>query len=88
MCVSGFSSISITCYFVKIFYLEIAFFKTFFRRFDNILLAIHNKMFRVGKPKGQVHVDFIWEMPYRYWNTYMLKSRNYPCRPRTDFEAP
>ena len=36
---------------IKIFYIEIASFTTFstiFSRFDNVLLTIHNKMFRVG----------------------------------------
>ena len=27
------------------------------------------------------------QMPYGFWNTYTLKSRNYPCGTRTDFEA-
>ena len=58
MCVSGFSSekvrygqSALSFYFIKIFYIEIVFFtifSTIFSIFDNILLTIHNKMFRVG----------------------------------------
>ena len=58
MCVSGFSSekarygrLALSFYFIKIFYIEIEFITTFptiSSKFDNILLTIHNKMFRVG----------------------------------------
>ena len=44
-------SVGIISYFLKIFYIEIAFFNTFFSK-DNILLRIRNKMFRSGqKPR-------------------------------------
>ena len=58
MCVSGFSSEkprygrpALSFYCIKIFYIEIAFslhFPPFSSMFDNTLLTIHNKMFRVG----------------------------------------
>ena len=63
MCVSGFSSekknrcgrSALSFHFIKIVYIETAFFTTFppiFSIFDNILLATLNKKFRVGaKPR-------------------------------------
>ena len=55
MCVSGVSSDKARYgwlalfYYIEIFYIELAFFTTWINIFDNILLTIHNKMFRRAK---------------------------------------
>ena len=79
MCISGFSTEK-TRYvwsplhfvFIELFYIEIAFFNTFFSKFDNILLTIHNKMFRVGA-KTWVGLGNL-KHTYFFWGIIIIKN--------------